>query len=100
MQKLDYSKTLQNYQKIIDTSPTHELSAKAQYMIGHIYANELNEFEKAKKVYEVFIKQYGTQYPELYESVKFQLEFFTNEVIEAQKCILNSQALFNTFYHY
>jgi TolA-binding protein len=41
-------------------------------MVGFIFANELNETDKAKSIYEEFLKKYPES--ELASSVKLELE--------------------------
>jgi len=65
-------KAIKLYEKLIRIHPDSEYSPMALFMIGYINANEIKDYERAKKVYAEFLEKYPTS--ELANSVKFELE--------------------------
>ncbi|MFH0881699.1 MAG: tetratricopeptide repeat protein [bacterium] len=47
------------YGKIIQYYPESAEAAKAQFMIGYLYANELNDTSKAREAFETFLDRYS-----------------------------------------
>ena len=66
------AKAVELYALIIANAPQHPKAATAQFMTGFIYANDMNELDKAKVAYEAFLQKYPTD--ELTESAKMELE--------------------------
>ena len=60
------------YDSILANAPQHPKAATAQFMTGFIYANDMNELDKAKAAYEAFLQKYPND--ELAESAKMELE--------------------------
>ena len=65
-------KAIKLYDELIRIHPDSEYSPMALFMIGYINANEIKDYERAKKVYAEFLEKYPTS--ELANSVKFELE--------------------------
>lgn len=65
-------KAIDYYSKIYKEYPGSQEATAAMMMVGFIYANELNETDKAKSIYEEFLKKYPES--ELASSVKLELE--------------------------
>jgi len=51
-------KSIQLFKKLHDEYPSSEYAASGLFMAGFIYANELKNFEEAKKCYQQFLKEY------------------------------------------
>jgi peptidyl-prolyl cis-trans isomerase C len=60
------------YRQLVKQFPTDSVSVQARFMIGFTYAEELNEYDAARKEFEDFIKAYGDT--ELGASAKWMLE--------------------------
>jgi len=66
------TKAIELYASILANAPQHPKAATAQFMTGFIYANDLNELDKAKAAYETFLQKYPND--ELAESAKMEIE--------------------------
>jgi len=53
-----FEKAIQIFKKLHDDYPESESAAPGLFMAGFIYANELNNYEEAKKCYQQFLKEY------------------------------------------
>ena len=51
-----------------------------QFMIGYIYANALNDFDKARSEYNEFLKRFPKH--ELSPSVKFEIDYLGKDINE------------------
>ena len=60
------------YEELIRIHPDSEYSPGALFMIGYVNANELKNYEKAKRIYFEFLEKYPNN--ELVSSVNFELE--------------------------
>jgi peptidyl-prolyl cis-trans isomerase C len=60
------------YRMLIQRFPTDRVSTQAQFMIGFTYAEELNEYDLARKEFEAFLKAHPDS--ELAGSAKWMLE--------------------------
>ena len=77
----DIKKFLQKeYRKVTDIYSGSSQEPHAQFMIGYIFANVLNDFESAKIEYDNFINQFPQH--ELVPSVKFELEYLGKNINE------------------
>jgi outer membrane protein assembly factor BamD (BamD/ComL family) len=54
-----YAEAVAKYQQLVDRYPKNRFAPQAQFMIGFIYANELDEYDKAKVAYEAFLANYA-----------------------------------------
>lgn len=52
------NKALQLYNHVVDNMPSHAKAPTALFMTGFIYENDLGDIEKARTVYEGFLKKY------------------------------------------
>ena len=68
----DFDNALIQYGLVIDNYSNSKEESLAQFMIGYIYANILNDFEKARVEYSKFISRFPNH--ELTPSVKFEVE--------------------------
>ena len=60
------------YRKLVQKFPDDSVSVQARFMIGFTYAEELSEYDSARREFEDFIKKYGDT--ELGASAKWMLE--------------------------
>ncbi len=67
----NYNKAIELYQNIMTHMPQHKRASTALFMTGFIYANDLNQLDKAKETYETFLQKYPND--ELAESAKMEL---------------------------
>lgn len=51
-------KAIELYQKIADGLPNHPKAPTALFMLGFVYENDLNNLDKAKAIYQDFLKKY------------------------------------------
>jgi len=55
----DPAQVLGVYEKIVNYYPEGEEAAKAQFMIGYIYANEMLDTAKAREAFDGFLTNYS-----------------------------------------
>ncbi|MBD3165065.1 tetratricopeptide repeat protein [bacterium] len=55
----DFRQAIETYRQIVAKYPEGDRSDEAQFMIGFLYANELQEIDKAKEAYGVFLDRYS-----------------------------------------
>lgn len=58
-QARDSKAAVEAYESIARYYPEGEDGAKAQFMVGYLYANELNDTARARVAYEDFIERYA-----------------------------------------
>jgi len=54
----DYADAIENFKIILEKYPDGATTAKATFMLGFINANNLENFEEAKKYYTQFVEKY------------------------------------------
>ena len=57
----NYAEAVTKYEKLVQTHPKSKYAPQAQFMIGFIYANELDDLDKAKVAYEKFLDLYAAE---------------------------------------
>ena len=57
----DYAAAVMKYEQLVAKHSKSSFAPQAQFMIGFIYANELDELDKAKVAYEVFLENYASK---------------------------------------
>jgi len=67
-----FKKAIGYYKKVFEKDPDGPYSQKSLFMIGFIQANELHQFEEAKKSYNLFIQKYPES--ELTAAAKAELD--------------------------
>jgi len=55
----NFKEAVHTYEDITIKYPKSEFAAKAQFMIGFVYANEIKDLEKARKAYNRFLEKYS-----------------------------------------
>jgi len=73
-------KAIENFKKLIDNYPEGEKTASATFMIGFIYANNLENYEEARIYYNKFIEKYPDH--ELVASARYELETLGKDINE------------------
>ena len=69
----DFRKAIEIYKKIqADYPEDANLVAQSQFMAGYIYANDLHEYENARKEYEEFLERFPNN--DLADDVAWELE--------------------------
>ncbi len=54
-----YDEAVVKYEQLVELHPKSQYAPQSQFMIGFIYANEIEDLEKAKVAYETFLNQYA-----------------------------------------
>lgn len=67
-----YNEAIGVYRDIISTNPKNDLTAKAQFMIGFVLAENMQNYDQAKIEFNTFIQEYPND--SLVQSAKFELE--------------------------
>lgn len=79
----EYDKAIDVYQKIVKLNPQGERSDEAQFMVGFIYANDLNDQENARAAYETFLDRYSaTADSGMILSAEWELEHIGRDITE------------------
>ena len=68
----EFNEAVTVYEKLIDTFPESENRSKAVFMLGFLYANELNEPAQGGNYYRMMLEEYPDH--ELAVSAKFELD--------------------------
>jgi TolA-binding protein len=74
----NFELAIKSYRKIIADFPGSKQEPHAQFMIGYIYANVMDDSENARKEYSIFLQKYPDH--ELTPSVKFELDFIGKDI--------------------
>ncbi|NUM80852.1 tetratricopeptide repeat protein [bacterium] len=83
----NFPKAIESLQRIIDTYPETPQASVSLFKIGFTYETLAHDMEKAKTVYEEFLKKYPQH--ELAESVKISLDHLGESDEELLERILN-----------
>jgi tetratricopeptide (TPR) repeat protein len=59
-------------EQLVDEYPSHHLTSKTLFIIGFTYAEQLNDYRKARDAYNRYLDKYPEG--EMAESVRFELE--------------------------
>lgn len=70
----DPKQRIEYYQEILDNYPDDEHVCEAQFMIGFVYAEELNDFDKARDALQAVIERETGCTDELKSSARWMLE--------------------------
>ena len=73
-----HSEAIHHYRSVVDNFPETREEPHAQFMIGYIYANVLDDSENARVEYNSFLQKYPDH--ELTPSVKFELDFIGKDI--------------------
>ncbi|MBZ0264457.1 tetratricopeptide repeat protein [bacterium] len=92
----DFQKAVDTYEKIIELYPNGKLTDKAQFMIGFVYANNMNDVESARSAYKKFLDVYGaTADSGMVASANWELENIGKDIneIEALKNLTTKEGM-------
>ncbi len=73
-----YEPAIGNFKNIIEYYPEGENTPKATFMIGYIYANNIENLDAAKKYYELFIKKYPNH--DLADDADYELQTLGQDI--------------------
>ena len=76
----DFSKSIEEYEKLINNFPNSIKVPFALFMQGFIYANMMLDFDSAKNYYSEFLDKYSNH--DLAESVSFELKYLGLDIKE------------------
>ena len=76
----DFSKSIEEYEKLKNNFPNSSKVPFALFMQGFIYANMLSDYDFAKTYYSEFLEEYSNH--ELAESVSFELKYLGLDIKE------------------
>jgi len=73
-------KAIENFKKLLEYYPQGDKTASAMFMVGFIYANNLENYEEARIYYNKFIEKYPEH--ELVASARYELETLGKDINE------------------
>jgi outer membrane protein assembly factor BamD (BamD/ComL family) len=73
-----FDEALVSFKNVLENYPESQFTAKAMFMVGFINANHIENFEEAKKYYELFIQKYPQH--ELVDSAKYEIEHLGKDI--------------------
>ncbi len=76
----DFNKALDIHEKIIAEVDDQNMAAQSRFMRGYIFANELQDYDSARKEYEKFLADFPEH--ELGTSVQWELEHMGKDLSE------------------
>jgi len=80
-----FSESLKMYKKLVKKYPESTRRANAIFMAGYINANNLNDYEEARKYYSMIISEYPEH--EFVDDAQFELENMGKEPGELDKIL-------------
>lgn len=75
-----YYESIALYEEFLERFPKSNFAPKSLFMSGFIYANNLGDYENARKCYELFLERYPNH--ELSTSVRWEIENLGTDVNE------------------
>jgi outer membrane protein assembly factor BamD (BamD/ComL family) len=82
----DFRQAIESYRQIVAKYPRGERSDEAQFMIGFLYANELQDIEKAKAAYKSFLDNYATTADSgMVMSAKWEMQHLGRDISEIEE---------------
>ncbi len=69
-----YDSTMNTLDRIYSRYPHSRQASKAVFLEGFLYANVLNDFEKAKKMYQLYLDNYSALDAKMTNDVKMELQ--------------------------
>ncbi len=76
--KENFKLAIDNFKNIVSHYPQGKRAAEASFMLGFINANDIKDFDEAKKYYEDFIKKYPKH--ELADDAQYELETLGKDI--------------------
>ena len=72
MKQGDYAKAEQTFETIVKQFPNGIYTARAMFMVGYLNANHLNNLDKAREYYQLFVDKYPQH--DLADDARFELK--------------------------
>lgn len=76
--KENFKLAIDNFKNIVTHYPQGKRAAEASFMLGFINANDIKDYDAAKKYYEDFIKKYPKH--ELADDAQYELETLGKDI--------------------
>lgn len=76
--KENFKLAIDNFKNIVSHYPQGKRAAEASFMLGFINANDIKDYDAAKKYYEDFIKKYPKH--ELADDAQYELETLGKDI--------------------
>ena len=76
----NYAEALVQFKNLIKNYPDGKRAAEASFMLGFINANDLKDYDAAKKYYEAFIEKYPDN--ELKDDAEYELKTLGKDINE------------------
>ena len=71
----NFEMAIKEYSKVVKDYPDSRFAINAQFMIGYVFANFVQDYESARDEYERFLELFGAEADSgLVQSVKFELQ--------------------------
>lgn len=74
----EFQRAVASYQRLLEETPQSQHAAQAQFMVGYIYANHINDLERARQAYTTFQQKYPQH--DLSDDVAFELEHLGKDI--------------------
>ncbi|MDP8206549.1 MAG: tetratricopeptide repeat protein [Candidatus Electryonea clarkiae] len=85
-EKKEFDQAINNYKEIINLYPDGDRCDEAQFMIGFIYANDMNDTTMARAAYKAFIDNYSTKADTgMLLSAKWEVEHLGRDISEIEQ---------------
>ena len=81
-----FQNAVEKYEELIKLYPDSPLCAQSQFMIGYIYANHLQDFDKARAAYETYLSQYSDD--EMAKDAKWELDHLGEDINSIDELLL------------
>ncbi|NQS98099.1 MAG: tetratricopeptide repeat protein [candidate division Zixibacteria bacterium] len=78
-----YCEAIDTYRKLTEQFPDSKFCPQAQFMIGFIFANDLEDLEKAKTAYEKFLETYPDH--EMAKDAGWELKHLGEDINDIEK---------------
>jgi len=75
---MKFDVAIYNFKELVQYYPKGEHNAEAMFMLGFIYANDLQQFDEAKEFYEQFVQKYPDH--DLTDDAKYELETLGKDI--------------------
>ncbi|KPL06991.1 hypothetical protein AMJ86_06315 [bacterium SM23_57] len=73
-----FQQAVEKYEELIKLYPKSPLCAQSQFMIGYIYANHIQEYEKARQAYLTYLEKYSDD--EMVKDAKWELDHLGEDI--------------------
>lgn len=73
-----FQQAVEKYEDLIRLYPKSPLCAQSQFMIGYIYANHIQEYDKARQAYVTYLEKYSDD--EMVKDAKWELDHLGEDI--------------------